>query len=70
MHQSIQQVLRCYVSARQTDWENLLPMCEFALNSTHNATTGYAPAYVVYGRELVLPWSILCMLLLIIRCGV
>ena len=55
MHQSTEQVLRCYVSARQTDWENLLPMCEFALNSSCSATTGYLPAYVVYGREPVLP---------------
>ena len=55
MHRSIGQVLRCYISARQTDWEDLLPMCEFALNSSHSTTTGYLPAYVVYGREPVLP---------------
>ena len=57
MHQSIEQVLRWYVSARQTDWEDLLPVCEFALNSSPSATTGYLPAYVVYGREPVLPFE-------------
>ena len=55
MHQSIKQVLRCYISARQTDWEDLLPMCEFSLNSSYSATTGCSPAYVVYSREPVLP---------------
>ena len=30
-------------------------MCEFALSSSRSATTGYLPAYVVYGREPVLP---------------
>ena len=55
MHRSIEQVLRCYVTARQTNWDVLLPMCEFALNSTKSASTGYTPAFVVYGREPVLP---------------
>ena len=50
-------MLRCYVSARQTDWEDLLPMCEFALNSSYSVTTGYLPAYVVYDRGPVLPFE-------------
>ena len=40
MHRSIEQVLRCYVTARQTNWDVLLPLCEFALNSTKSAATG------------------------------
>ena len=39
----------------QTNWDVLLPMCEFALNSTKSASTGYTPAYVLFGREPVLP---------------
>ena len=53
MHRTVEQVLRCYVTARQTDWDLLL--CEFALNSTKSASTGYTPAMVLYGREPVLP---------------
>ena len=33
----------------------LLPMCEFALNSTCSASTGISPAYVVFGHEPTLP---------------
>ena len=45
-------------------------MCEFALNSSRSTTTGYLPAYVVYGREPVLPLNMLCELLLTVRCRV
>ena len=55
MHRSIEQVLRCYVTARQTNWDVLLPLCEFALNSTKSAATGYTPAYILYSREPALP---------------
>ena len=29
----------------------LLPLCEFALNSTNYASTKQSPAFVVFGRE-------------------
>ena len=55
MHRSIEQVLRCYVMACQTNWDVLLQLCEFALNSTKSAAMGYTSAYVLYGREPALP---------------
>ena len=55
MHRSIEQVLRCYVTARQTNWDVLLPLCEFAINLTKSATTGFTPAYILYGHEPALP---------------
>ena len=54
-HRSVEQVLHCYVSATQTDWDHFLPFCQFALNSTRSATTGFLPAVVVFGREPTLP---------------
>ena len=30
-------------------------MCEFALNSTHSASTGISPAYVLFGHDPTLP---------------
>ena len=55
MHHTVEQVLQCYVTTSQTDWDLLLPLCEFALNSTKSASTGYTPAMVLYGHEPVLP---------------
>ena len=55
MHCTVEQVLPCYVTAHQTDWDLLLPLCEFALNSTKSASMGYTPAIVLYGCEPVLP---------------
>ena len=55
MHRTVEQVLWCYVTARQTDWDLLLPLCEFALHSTKSASTGYTPAMVLYGHKPVLP---------------
>ena len=37
------------------NWDVLLPMCEFALNSNKSASMGYMPAYVLFGCEPVLP---------------
>ena len=36
----------------------LLPLCEFALNSTHSASTKQSPAFVVFGHEPNLPLEI------------
>ena len=55
MHRTVGQVLQCYVTARQTSWDLLLPLCEFVLNSTKSASMGYTPAMVLYGCEPVLP---------------
>ena len=55
MHRTVEQILQCYVTAWQTDWDLLLPLCKFALNSTKSASMGYTPAMVLYGHEPVLP---------------
>ena len=36
----------------------LLPLCEFALNSTRSASTKQSPAFVVFGHEPNLPLEI------------
>ena len=36
----------------------LLPLCEFALNSTHSASTKQSPAFVVFGRKPNIPMEI------------
>ena len=43
VHQEIEQYLRLYVNERQDDWDDLLPMCEFAYNNHVHASTQQTP---------------------------
>lgn len=47
--QTISQVLRALVEPNQTNWLAKLPMAEFALNSSTNASSHYAPFELTYG---------------------
>jgi len=51
VHRSLQQVLRALVSTQGANWVDMLPLAEFAINSTENASTGTAPFTVVYGTQ-------------------
>ena len=42
-NRSITQILHTVVSNDQKDWSSKCPMVEFAINSSVNTTTGYAP---------------------------
>ena len=48
-NRSIAQILCTVVSNDQRDWSDKCPMVEFAINSSINATTGYAPFELNYG---------------------
>ena len=47
-NRSIAQILCTVVSNDQRDWSDKCPMVEFAINSSVNATTGYAPFELDY----------------------
>ena len=48
-NRSIAQILCTVVSNDQRDWSDKCPMVEFTINSSINATTGYAPFELNYG---------------------
>ena len=48
-NRSIAQILCTVVSNDQREWSDKCPMVEFAINSSINATTGYAPFELNYG---------------------
>ena len=48
-NRSIAQILCTIVSNDQKDWSGKCPMVEFAINSTINATMGYAPFELNHG---------------------
>ena len=51
-NRSIAQILCTVVSNDQRDWSDKCPMVEFTINSSINATTGYAPFELNYGYML------------------
>lgn len=46
---NVNQVLRSMVKPDQSDWEEHIPLVEFALNSSVSAATGFAPFELTYG---------------------
>lgn len=49
-NRTMTQMLRQCVRSDQRDWASRLPAIEFAMNSAHSATTGYAPFYLSHSR--------------------
>jgi hypothetical protein len=47
--------LRCYVSPMQDDWDQYLPMAEFAINDSFQVSIGMTPFYMTYGCPPPLP---------------
>lgn len=50
MNRSVGQIFRSAISADQTDWVDQAPLVEFAINSSINETTGFAPFELNYTR--------------------
>jgi hypothetical protein len=52
----LEEYLRHYVNPHQDDWDEWLPMAEFAYNnSVHAATVRHTPFFLCYGRHPKLP---------------
>eukprot|EP00887_Chlorella_sp_A99_P003533 scaffold7.g3533.t1 len=55
LNRALEEMLRHQVNAQQSDWAELLPITEFAYNSAKQASTGYSPFFLNYGREPRVP---------------
>ena len=53
----IEDVLRCYVSDQGDDWHKHLRAAEFAINNSVQASTGFTPFYLNYGRNPRMPFD-------------
>ncbi|WP_252407363.1 hypothetical protein, partial [Escherichia coli] len=51
INQVLEDMLRAYVSKKQTDWEDYLPILEFAYNSAKHVTTKFSPFMLMYGFQ-------------------
>jgi hypothetical protein len=57
-NRTIEDMLRAYVSTRQTDWDLLLTPVEFAYNNSVQASTGHTPFYINMGQHPHTPTSL------------
>ena len=57
-NQTLEKVLSHYVSDHQRDWDTHLPAMLLAYRATPQTSTGYTPAYLLFGRELCLPQDV------------
>ena len=51
MNKLVEDILRAFVNHRQSNWAELLPFCEFSINSSQQASTGNSPFYLNYGSH-------------------
>jgi len=52
-HSTMHTFLSTLVNKNKTNWDELLPSLQFAINSTINTSHGYSPFFLVHGREPV-----------------
>lgn len=55
----VEDTLRAFVNHRQNNWDELLPVCEFAINNSDQASTGETPFYLNHGLHPLTPSSFL-----------
>ena len=51
VNRSLGDLLRCLVGDHVSNWDQILPMAEFAYNSSVNRSTGYSPFEAVTGNN-------------------
>ena len=54
-NKTLEIMLRSVIDFTQDDWDEHLAAAELAFNNSKNATTGFTPFYLVYGREARMP---------------
>uniref|UniRef100_A0A0N4X776 RNA-directed DNA polymerase n=1 Tax=Haemonchus placei TaxID=6290 RepID=A0A0N4X776_HAEPC len=54
MFATFQEMLRTYISSNQTDWDQFLPACTLAYNTSVHASTNESPFFLMFGRDPIL----------------
>ncbi|MCO5584711.1 hypothetical protein L7F22_038643 [Adiantum nelumboides] len=51
VNQILEDMLHSYVSKKQSNWKDYLPILEFAYNSSKHSATGFTPFMLMYGFQ-------------------
>ena len=51
VNQALEDMLQAYVTKKQTNWEDYLPVLEFSYNSDKHVTIGFSPFMLMYGFQ-------------------
>ena len=54
-HKVTESIICLFVDKYADDWDLLLPLVEFAFNTSHSSLTGYTPFYLHFGRHPIMP---------------
>ena len=54
-NRTLEEMLRSRINFEQDDWDEHLAAAELAINNSIQASTGFTPFYLSYGREVELP---------------
>jgi hypothetical protein len=57
-NRTIEGILRNFVGYRTGDWEDKIPLVEFAYNNSTQASTGFSPFHLLYGVDPLTPGSL------------
>jgi transposase InsO family protein len=56
---TLKAMIRMYTNLEFTDWDDFLPYCVFAYNTSIQETTKYSPYYLLFGRAANLPIDVM-----------
>ena len=59
LNQGIEDYIRCYIKADQSDWVEHVDMLEFSYNATIPSATGFSPFELSTGKEVLTPIALL-----------
>ncbi|KAL6481162.1 hypothetical protein MHYP_G00092420 [Metynnis hypsauchen] len=59
VNHTLKTAIRAYVGDKHNSWDKFLPQICFALRTSPHESTGFTPAKMLYGRELMTPLDLL-----------
>jgi transposase InsO family protein len=59
MNRTLGSMLRQFTAAKQDDWDECLPYCALAYNSSKHSSTSYSPNFLMFGRDFRVPLELI-----------